>query len=58
MKRDKHNLYWCNPGEVAEWINKTDVVILPIGSMEQHGPYVPFSCDCLSTEWVTQEIAK
>lgn len=58
MKRDKHNLYWCNPGEVADWIKKTDVVVLPIGSMEQHGPYVPFSCDCLSTEYVTAEMSK
>lgn len=56
-KFDKHNLYWCNPGEVAEWVKKTDTVILPLGSIEQHGPYVPISMDCLSTEILTERIA-
>ncbi|HWQ78519.1 MAG TPA: creatininase family protein [Anaerovoracaceae bacterium] len=57
IKYDKHNLYWCNPGEVAEWLKKTDIIMLPLGSVEQHGPYVPISMDCLSTELVTERLA-
>ncbi|WP_258358736.1 creatininase family protein [Moorella sulfitireducens] len=53
-----NNLYHCNPGEVAEWLKKTDLILLPLGSIEQHGPYVPISMDCLSTELVTDRVAK
>jgi len=57
IKYDKHNLYWCNPGEVEEWLKKTDMIMLPLGSVEQHGPYVPISMDCLSTELITERLA-
>ena len=57
-KYDKHNLYWNNPGEVAEWVKKSDTIMLPLGSVEQHGPYVPISMDCLSTEVITAKLAE
>lgn len=55
---DKHNLYYCNPGEVKEWMKKSDVVIVQAGSIEQHGPFAPISTDCLTTEIAVERVAK
>jgi len=34
--------------EVQELLGRTDVVIIPIGSLEQHGPQLPAGTDYLS----------
>ncbi|MGI6551760.1 MAG: creatininase family protein [Bacillota bacterium] len=31
--------------EVKEWLEKTDVVLVPVGSSEQHGPHLPIGID-------------
>jgi creatinine amidohydrolase len=34
--------------EVSELLNRTDMVIIPVGSMEQHGPHLPIGTDHLN----------
>ena len=34
-----------------------DMVILPIGSTEQHGPHLPLNVDTLSAEWVARAVS-
>ena len=33
--------------EVGEALKKTDIVIVPVGSTEQHGPHLPLGSDSL-----------
>ena len=44
--------------EVGEKINSQSVAIFPIGAVEEHGPHLPLSTDCLQPEYVANEIAK
>ena len=38
--------------EVQEWLKKTDTVIVPIGSTEQHGPHLPVGIDSMAGYYV------
>lgn len=44
--------------EVGEKINSQSVAIFPIGAVEEHGPHLPLSTDCLQPEYVADEVAK
>jgi len=44
----KYNLFYMNRDEVAEWVKKTDIVLVPLGSLEQHGPACPLSVDSIA----------
>jgi len=47
----RHNLFECTAPEFKEWVKKTDVVLVPIGATEQHGPHCPMGCDGIEA-WV------
>ena len=40
--------------DVQEILKKTDIVLIPIGSQEKHGPHIPLACD----SWATIETTK
>ncbi len=44
--------------EVKEKVNETSVAILPIGAIEEHGPHLPLSTDCIQPEHVADEVAE
>lgn len=44
--------------EMGEKVNGESVAIFPIGAVEEHGPHLPLSTDCLQPEYVAQEVAK
>jgi len=44
--------------EVAQKVNGSSVAIFPIGAVEEHGPHLPLSTDCLQPEYVALEVAK
>ena len=44
--------------EVGEKINGQSIAIFPIGAVEEHGPHLPLSTDCLQPEYVAEEVAK
>lgn len=44
--------------DVKELINKTDVVLVPCGSCEQHGPHLPCGIDSYAGYYVAIEAAK
>jgi len=61
--RDKESIYqnhrifdmtWV---EVKEWLKKTDVVLVPLGSVEQHGPHLPIGIDSYAGYYVCMEAA-
>ena len=44
--------------EVAEFLKHHDVVIIPVGSCEQHGPHLPLDTDAYDAFWVALRAAK
>jgi creatinine amidohydrolase len=48
-------LHWP---EVAKLDREKTVAIIPIGSMEQHGPHLPFSVDILASSRIAQDLEK
>ncbi len=45
--------------EFAEWLEKINsIVLIPIGSLEQHGPHLPMDTDAYDAEYVCNEVAK
>ena len=43
-------------GEVATAVQPGSVLCLPMGAMEQHGPHLPLSTDCVIAEALTRRI--
>jgi creatinine amidohydrolase len=44
--------------EAKEYFSKSDIVILPVGSNEQHGPHNPLGTDHLIAKAIAEETAK
>lgn len=43
--------------EIADWVQRGAVVIVPIGSIEQHGHHLPLNTDDQTVEYVAQRAA-
>ncbi|HDJ26408.1 MAG TPA: creatininase family protein [Candidatus Bathyarchaeota archaeon] len=44
--------------EVAEFLREHDVVVVPVGSCEQHGPHLPLDTDTYDALWVSLRAAE
>ena len=56
----KKNYRWDNltSPEIRKMAENNAIVILPIGSVEQHGPHLPVGCDYLMATNVSEKIAE
>lgn len=54
----KTSIYSMSWKEAEEYFSTHDLVILPIGSNEQHGPQNPLGTDFLIAEAIAEELAK
>lgn len=43
--------------EAKDWLKKTDIVLIPIGSTEQHGPHCPLGTDLFIAQKIAQKAA-
>ena len=43
------SLFHMTSGEVAEALERTTTVVLPFGSVEQHGPHLPAGTDTIAS---------
>lgn len=50
-------LYGMSDADVRAACRKAGRTIVPIGSMEQHGPHLPVSTDALIAEYVAKQVA-
>jgi len=50
-----HESSWV---DAKEYFSKNDIVILPVGSTEQHGPHNPLGTDHLIAKALAEEVAK
>ncbi len=53
-----YNLYELGYLDVQEWLKETDVVLVPIGSCEQHGRHLPVSVDGLAALQAVERAAR
>jgi creatinine amidohydrolase len=51
-------MYHLASPDVAELLARTGVVVLPFGSIEQHGPHLPCGTDTMASELVTAALAE
>ncbi len=51
-------LYEMTWPEVVDQVKKCDIVLLPIGSIEQHGPHSPVGTDSLNAQKIAELVAK
>jgi creatinine amidohydrolase/Fe(II)-dependent formamide hydrolase-like protein len=43
--------------EAEQRFRETDVALLPVGAIEQHGPHLPLDVDAFDAEWLAQQVA-
>lgn len=43
--------------EIGEYVKTSDIVLLPFGSTEQHGPHLPLGVDTYIPLWLCEEIS-
>ncbi|GAG37457.1 unnamed protein product, partial [marine sediment metagenome] len=53
VKAKVYNLFEGTIVDFKNWVKKTDVVLVPIGACEQHGPHCPMGCDGIEAEVTT-----
>jgi len=44
--------------EVAEYLKRSQVIIIPVGSIEQHGEHLPLGTDTMVAEAIAQSVAE
>jgi creatinine amidohydrolase len=52
------SIYHSSSPEVAEALAATRTVVIPLGSVEQHGPHLPCGTDTMAAELVAAEVAE
>lgn len=52
-----YDLYQMTSPEAAEAIARSQTAVIPIGSIEQHGPHLPNGTDTMAAEIVAREVA-
>jgi len=57
-KAKVYNLFEGTIVDFKNWVKKTDVVLVPIGACEQHGPHCPMGCDGIEAEVTTKKTAE
>ena len=54
-----NNIYRLSNLEIEKWKKKSDhVIIIPIGSLEQHGDHLPVSTDSIIIEHLTKKVSE
>jgi creatinine amidohydrolase len=57
-QKKPYNIIDCSQVDVKEWLDETDIVMVPIGSCEQHGNHLPLRTDSITAEVITERAAK
>jgi len=53
-----YNIIDCSQVDVKEWLQETDICLVPVGSCEQHGNHLPLRTDSITAEVITGRAAK
>jgi creatinine amidohydrolase len=52
-----HDLNLMTSPEAAEAVARSRTAVIPIGSIEQHGPHLPNGTDTIAAELIAREVA-
>lgn len=52
------SIYDLTSPDVAELLGRSGIVVMPFGSVEQHGPHLPCGTDTMAAELVAAELAE
>jgi creatinine amidohydrolase len=52
-----YNLGELSPVDIREYLQEKDVVMIPIASLEQHGPHLPLLTDTIQAEEIARRAA-
>lgn len=55
FKMELCNLTWQ---DAKEWSKRNPVVIIPVGSTEQHGPHLPLKVDIVTADYIARKVAE
>lgn len=58
MKMARRSIYDLTSPEVAELLGHSGRVVIPFGSVEQHGPHLPCGTDTMAADLVATELAE
>lgn len=58
MNELRHNILELPFVDVQRWLERTDVILIPVGSCEKHGPHIPLGTDSFITDVVVQEASR
>jgi creatinine amidohydrolase len=53
-----HNLFDLAPPDLRWFLERSDIVLVPIGSLEQHGPHLPLGTDTITALEVSKRAAE
>ena len=53
-----NNIYYLSNIDIEKWKKKSDQIIIPIGSLEQHGPHLPVSTDSIIIEHLAKRVSE
>jgi len=48
----------CTWVDVKKYLEQSDLVLLPVGSTEQHGPHLPLDTDTYDAVWICKRVAE
>ena len=57
MELPTYNLGELSPVDIRAYLREKDVVMVPIASLEQHGPHLPLLTDTIQAEEITRRAA-
>ena len=58
MSKTGKSIYDLASPDVADMIGRKGMVVMPFGSVEQHGPHLPCGTDTMAADLVAAELAE
>ena len=58
MELPSYNLADLAPPDIKAYLAEKDIVMVPIASMEQHGPHLPLATDTIQADEITRRAAE
>ncbi|MEM3500788.1 MAG: creatininase family protein [Candidatus Bathyarchaeia archaeon] len=55
---DEFRLWKMTWREVADVVDETSAVLIPVGSIEQHGYHIPLDCDVYTSTYICERVAE
>ncbi len=58
MELRSYNIAELAPPDIEAYLEEKDIAMVPIASMEQHGPHLPLATDTIQADEITWQAAE